>query len=96
MKLGQENSEFFRSRSQSKCEFCYTSRKPFLLAAVASVGVRASFCQQKIVFLETASKESRSALHRAKPLTVNELCLAARKAIGNGKYQYKKKQEKKG
>lgn len=60
------------------------------------MGIRASFCQQKVVFLEAASKESCSAPHWAKPLAVNELCLAARKAIENGKYQYKKKQEKRG
>lgn len=31
-----------------------------------------------------------------KALTVNELGLAARKAVGNGKYQYKKRTRKKG
>lgn len=31
-----------------------------------------------------------------KALTVNEFSLAARKAIGNGKYQCKKNQEKRG
>jgi len=63
------------------------------------VGIRALFCQQKVVFLEIAIKESCNGLHWilcAKPPTVNELCLAARKGIGNGKCQCRKRTRKKG
>lgn len=61
--LKQENFDWFENASQFKFKFCCISCKPFLLVVAASVVVRASFCQQKFVFLKTVIKGSGTGLH---------------------------------